>query len=151
MKKTFSTVAILTFLIFSFLNINSCSNREDTVSCFPNSTINVILPLNSMPLQNSNLQNQQWTYIDMDGAGTRGLIIFKVSSNSYIAYDRNAPHICPDNNTTLTVDFPKVICPKDNAKWFITTGEPIEVSPLPLKRYFCNFDQSTNTITVYNN
>lgn len=150
MKKTFSIVSIIILLTISILNINSCSSREDTVSCFPNSPINVIISLNSMPLENSNLQNQQWTYINMDGAGTRGLIIVK-TNNGYAAYDRNAPHICPDNNTTLNVEFPRVICPKDNAKWMILNGEPLEVSSLPLKRYLCNYDQSTNVITVYSN
>jgi len=150
MKKSFSIASIFILLAFSFLNINSCSNRDDTVSCFPNSNINVIISLNTMPLENSYLQNQQWTYINMDGSGTRGLILAKTSSG-YIAYDRNAPHICPDNNTTLNVNFPIVTCPKDNAKWLITNGEPIEISPLPLKRYFCAYDQPTNTITIYNN
>lgn len=150
MKKTFSSVIFSIILIFSNLSLNSCGRSNDTVSCFPNAPINVILPLNSMPLQNSNLQNQQWTYIDMDGAGTRGLIIVK-TNNGYSAYDRNAPHICPSDNTTLNVDFPKVICPKDNAKWMIITGEPLEVSSLPLKRYLCNYDASTNTITIFNN
>lgn len=150
MKKTFSFTIIYIFLMFNVLNTTSCSNREDTVSCFPTSPINVIIPLNSMPLYNTNLQNQQWTYVDMDGAGTRGLIIVKTNTG-YNAYDRNAPHICPDNDTTLKVEFPFVVCPKDNAKWILATGEPNQVASLPLKRYFCNFDPSTNTITVYNN
>lgn len=150
MKKSFSIVSIFILLTFSLLTINSCGSTEDTVSCFPNAPVNVILPLNSMPLQNSNLQNQQWTYIDMDGAGTRGLIIVK-TNNGYNAYDRNAPHLCPDNNTTLNVEYPYVICPKDNAKWILLNGEPNQISPLPLKRYFCNYDQNTNTITIYNN
>ena len=150
MKKTFSIISFFILLTFSLLNINSCGSTEDTVSCFPDSPINVILPLNSLPLYSSNLQNQQWTYVDMDGAGTRGLIIVK-TNNGYNAYDRNAPHICPDNNTTLKVEYPFVICPKDNAKWILLNGEPNQVASLPLKTYFCDYNQSTNTITVYSN
>lgn len=149
MKKTFSILSLITLLIFSNLAIKSCGSTEDTVSCFPNSPINVILTLNSMPLYNSELQNQQWTYVDMDGAGTRGLIVAK-TNNGYKAYDRNAPHICPDSDTTLKVEFPYIVCPKDNAKWILLTGQPTAVASVQPKTYFCDFNQATNTITIYN-
>jgi nitrite reductase/ring-hydroxylating ferredoxin subunit len=145
MKKTFSIISFFILLTFSLLNVNSCSSREDTVSCFPDTPINVTL----LPSHYFNLQTQQWTYVEMDGAGTRGLIVVK-NGNTYRAYDRNAPHICPGNDTTLNVEFPFVVCPKDNAKWNILDGGPLEVSPRALKSYFCNFDSTTNTISIYN-
>ncbi|WP_160139196.1 hypothetical protein [Chryseobacterium sp. c4a] len=146
MKKTFSILSIFILLVFSTLSINSCGRREDTVNCFPNVPINVTL----LPNNYNDLTIKQWTYVDIQGAGTRGLIVVKAGINTYKAYDRNAPHICPDLNTTLKVDYPLVTCPKDNAKWNILTGEPVAVSPLPLKTYFCQVDPATNSITVYN-
>ncbi|OCA76748.1 hypothetical protein BBI01_21510 [Chryseobacterium artocarpi] len=146
MKKTFSILSIFILLVFSTLSTNSCGSREDTVSCFPSVPINVTL----LPNNYNDLATKQWTYVNMDGAGTRGLIVVKVGVNAYRAYDRNAPHICPDSNTTLKVDFPIVTCPKDNAKWNILSGEPLEISPLPLKSYFCQVDSATNSITIYN-
>ncbi|MDG4652072.1 hypothetical protein [Chryseobacterium arthrosphaerae] len=145
MKKTFSILFIFSLLIFSNLTINSCGSREDTVSCFPIVPVNVTL----LPNNYNDLLTKQWTYVNIQGAGTRGLIVVKTGSG-YKAYDRNAPHICPDTNTTLEVQYPIVVCPKDNAKWNILTGEPMDVSPLGLKTYFCENNPATGTITVYN-
>ncbi|CAH0287745.1 hypothetical protein MP478_21170 [Chryseobacterium sp. WG14] len=145
MKKTFSIISIFTLLIFSNLSINSCGSTQDTVSCFPTVPIDVTL----LPNHYNDLLTKQWTYVDIAGAGTRGLIVVKVS-NGYKAYDRNAPHICPGENTTLKVEYPLVICPKDNAKWNILNGGPTDVAPLPLKSYFCEVNPGTNTIRVYN-
>lgn len=137
-------------LIFSALIItNACGNREETVSCFPNSPINVTLNL-SLPAY-QNLQNVGgYIYVNEQSSGTRGLIVVR-STNSFKAYDRNAPHICPDTNTTLEVrNTTKIVCPKDGAEWILITGEPVKISQVPPKTYPVNYDSSTNTLTIYN-
>lgn len=152
MKKTFSIVTILTFLIFSFLNINSCSSREDTVSCFPNSTINVNLNLNLALYNNLNFIGG-WIYVDQEQSGTRGLIVVRTGDNpaQFKVYDRNAPHLCPDNNTTLEVkNDNSVFCPKDAATWILISGQPTAVSSLPPKTYFWNYDATTKNLSIYN-
>ncbi|MDO4224989.1 MAG: hypothetical protein Q4C75_03765 [Bergeyella zoohelcum] len=147
MRQIKLNLCILSLLIFSVLQLNSCGRTEDTVSCFPSAPINVSISLNSFLNYANNLNNNGWTYVDIQGAGTRGLILVKTNSG-YRAYDRNAPHICPDNETTLMVEYPYVICKKDNAKWILLTGEPNAVASLPLKSYPCYFDANTNTIVV---
>ncbi|WP_265428842.1 hypothetical protein [Chryseobacterium sp. YIM B08800] len=152
MKKTFSIAAILTFLIFSFLNINSCSSREDTVSCFPNSTINVNLNLNLAAYNNLNFVGQP-IYIDEQQSGTRGLIVVRTVDNpaTFKVYDRNAPHLCPDTNTTLEIkNGTSIFCPKDNATWILITGQPTAVANLPPKTYFWNYDAATKNLSLYN-
>lgn len=152
MKKTFSTLTILTFLIFSFLNINSCSSREDTVSCFPNSTINVNLNLNLAAYNNLNFVGQP-IYIDEQQSGTRGLIVVRTVDNpaTFKVYDRNAPHLCPDANTTLEIkNGTSIFCPKDNATWILITGQPTAVANLPPKTYFWNYDAATKNLSLYN-
>ena len=126
MKRSISFFTTSLLLIFSTLIINSCGNREETVSCFPEVPINVVINLN-LPayyeLQNVN----GWIYLNQIESGTRGLIIVR-TTNGFKVFDRNAPHICPDNNTTLIVDSNiKIVCPKDGAEWILLTGEPTKI------------------------
>ncbi|WP_312304610.1 hypothetical protein [Chryseobacterium sp.] len=151
MKKTFSILAIFTILIFSDLTINSCSNREDTVNCFPNNPINVTLNLN-LPAYNNLNYDGGWIYINEQQSGTRGLIAVR-TGNAFKIYDRNAPHICPDNDTTLEVkDNIVIVCPKDNSRWILRTGQPesgskTSLSPKTYNSY--NYDPVAKTLSIY--
>lgn len=150
MKKTFSITSIFILLTFSILNINSCSNRDDTVSCFPLTPISVNLNLNQ-PLYNNLNYDGGWIYVDEQQSGTRGLIVVRIG-NSFKVYDRNAPHLCPDSNTTLEVkDNLYILCPKDNTRWLLS-GSPTQeaATGLPPKTYFYNYDESTKNLSLYN-
>ncbi|MBS1549059.1 MAG: hypothetical protein JSS94_04215 [Bacteroidetes bacterium] len=149
MKKFANHFFILFFLIFSSLNQTSCTRTYETVSCFPEVTIQVILNLNLpayYPLQNIG----GWVYINEQSSGTRGLIVVRTTTGFKI-YDRNAPHLCPDNNTTLEVkDNIKVWCPKDGAEWILITGQPTAIAQVPPKTYHYNFDASSNILNIFN-
>lgn len=149
MKRNISALILSIILIFSILNINSCDTREETVNCFPDVPVNVILNLN-LPAY-YNLQNVNgWIYVNQQESGTRGLIVVR-TTNGFKVYDRNAPHICPDSNTTLSVqDNIKIVCPKDGAEWILLTGEPIKIAPLAPKTYRYNFDSSAGILTIFN-
>lgn len=152
MKKISSITTFYILLVFSFLNINSCSTREDTVSCFPDTPINVNINLNYANYNNLNFVGG-WIYVDEQQSGTRGLIVVRTADNpaQFKVYDRNAPHLCPDNNTTLEVkDGISIICPKDNASWILLTGEPTSVSTVPPKTYFWSFDATSKNLNLYN-
>ncbi|MPS73285.1 MAG: hypothetical protein E2590_09070 [Chryseobacterium sp.] len=137
------------FLIISSLSIiNSCRERDDTVSCFPDSVISVQLNL-SLP-QYYTLQNVGgWLYIDEQQSGTRGLIVYRRSNTVFMIYDRNAPHLCPDNDTTLEVkDGTSINCPKDGAQWFLSSGEPTKIAKTAPKTYGYSF--TGNILSIYN-
>jgi len=140
-------ILILTFSLLTFNS--SCSERNETVSCFPNATVSVQLNLN-LPLYYA-LQNVGgWIYVDEVGAGTRGLIVVRITSG-FKVYDRNAPHICPDTDTTLEVkNGTSVYCPKDNAEWILITGQPTAVANVSPKTYGYSFDSSSNILSIYN-
>lgn len=106
---------------------NSCSDDDGQISCNPEYNVFVSINL-SLPLY-SELQNPNgWAYIQGEGAGTRGMIIVN-TGNGFRAYDRNAPHICPNTESTLEVrDAIKIYCPSDGAEWILLTGQPIENS-----------------------
>lgn len=147
-KKIISTSTFL--LSFSLLTLSSsCSERNETVSCFPNATISAQLNLNLGTYYK--LQNVGgWIYEDQIGSGTRGLIVVRVT-NGFKIYDRNAPHICPDTNTTLEVkNGTSVYCPKDNAEWILITGQPTAVANVSPKTYAYSFDSNSNILSIYN-
>ena len=148
MKRNFSFLFFIITLIFSTLNLNSCKEREETVNCFPKVPINVILNLN-LPAY-FNLQNVNgWIYVNEVQSGTRGLIIVRTSTG-FNVFDRNAPHICPGNETTLNVENNiKIVCPADGAEWILLTGQPTNISPIPPKTYRYNFDSGTNILSIF--
>ena len=148
MKRIFLAIFLSIILIFSLLNITSCKEREETVNCFPNVPINVVLNLN-LPAYYV-LQNVGgWIYVNEQECGTRGLIVVR-TTNGFKVYDRNAPHVCPDNNTTLNVENNiKVVCPKDGAEWILITGEPTKIAQIPPKTYRYNFDSTTGILSIF--
>lgn len=149
MKSKFLAVLSSIILIFNLLNFSACSEREETVNCFPNVPINVVLNLNLpsyYPLQNVG----GWIYVDEQSSGTRGLIVVR-TTNGFKVYDRNAPHLCPDNNTTLEVENNiKIMCPQDGAESILITGEPTKIAKIAPKTYRYNFDSPTGILTIYN-
>ena len=148
MKGNISKAFFSIILLLSILNFTSCSNREETISCFPNTPINVILNLN-LPTY-FNLQNVGgWIYVNEQQAGTRGLIVVR-TTNGFKVFDRNAPHICPDGDTTLSVENDiKIICSKDGAEWITITGEPTKIAQVPPKTYPYSYDTNTKILSVY--
>lgn len=141
-------------LIFSSL---SCADRDGTVSCFPRQIIDFEVNLNgSTYYQLNNPEGYVYTKGEY-GTGTRGLIIFNSNSgNGFLAYDRNAPHLCPDGEeTTLEVikdtdGFLKIYCPKDGAKWLLQNGQPLEKASVPAKQYRVSRSGNGFLIHIYN-
>ena len=148
--KIFSVLkAFFILLVFSLLSlVISCESRAETVSCFPSQIINVQLNLN-LPAYAIDLNTKGWIYINEQQSGTRGLILVKTGTGFKI-YDRNAPHLCPDANTTLEVkDNIKIVCPKDSAEWILQDGTPIKGSGLPPKSYDYSYNAATGELLIY--
>ncbi len=148
--KIFSVLkAFFILLVFSLLSlVISCESRAETVSCFPSQIINVQLNLN-LPAYAIDLNTKGWIYINEQQSGTRGLILVKTGTGFKI-YDRNAPHLCPDANTTLEVkDNIKIVCPKDSAEWILQDGTPIKGSGLPPKSYDYSYNAATGDLLIH--
>ena len=148
--KIFSVLkAFFILLVFSLLSlVISCESRADTVSCFPSQIINVQLNLN-LPAYAIDLNTKGWIYINEQQSGTRGLILVKTGTG-FKVYDRNAPHLCPDANTTLEVQNNiKIVCPKDGAEWILQDGTPIKGSGLPPKFYDYSYNAATGELLIY--
>lgn len=115
------------FIIALTLGLTSCSEDDGQKSCNPEYNVAVSINL-SLPLY-SDLQNPNgWAYVQGEGTGTRGIIVVN-TGNGFRAYDRNAPHICPNPTSTLEVSNGiKLYCPFDGAEWILLTGQPLENS-----------------------
>lgn len=141
----------LGLMLVNLCLFQSCNHREETVSCFPEQPINVQLNLN-LPYYHNELQ-KDWMYINEQQSGSRGLILVRTGSfpnYRFKVYDRNAPHICPDTNTTLEVQGNiKLVCPKDGAEWILSSGEPTKESNRPPKTYSYSYNPATGIISIY--
>lgn len=106
--------------------LSACRDDDGQKSCNPQYMISASFNVN-LPLY-SEIETRNWTYLDGEGTGTKGIIVVKTNSG-YKAYDRNAPHICPSMNSQLqVVDDIKLYCPEDGAEWILLTGEPILIA-----------------------
>lgn len=121
---------------------------------------------NTMQYQDLNFVSG-WVYITSNVESTsRGIIVYRVSNNEFLAYDRippNEPDACTDsqgNTTRLVVDFPFVVDRCNNAYYNILNGQIIIREPdmvpnfptdgtvvYPLIQYHTNYDGSKLTIT----
>ena len=108
-----------------------------------------------------------WIYITSDvESSSRGLIVYRMSDNEFLAYDRmppNEPNACTDsqgNTTRLVVDFPFVVDHCNNAYYNILNGQIIVAEPdkiphfpttgvvvYPLIQYHTTYDGNKLTIT----
>ncbi len=148
MPRKFFRPYLFLFLGFTALIMSSCREREDTVSCFPASPVNVVMNL-SLPSYFA-LQNVGgWVYVSEQQSGTRGLIVVR-TTQGFKAYNRNAPHLCPSSDTTLEVQNDiKIICPQDGAEWILLTGEPVKTAAIAPKSYPTSYDAFSNTLQIY--
>ena len=149
MPLKFSSFARAIALIFSLLIINSCNEREETVRCFPDVPVRVSLNLN-LPAYYTLQNTGGWAYINEQQSGTRGLIVVR-NTTGFKVYDRNAPHICPGDQTTLQVQNDiKIVCPKDGAEWILITGEPIKNVQIAPKTYPYSYDPASGILHIFN-
>ena len=90
MKPSLLKIIIPILLAFSALKtLNSCSNREETTSCFPNQFISVQLNL-SLPSYYPLNNIGGWIYVSEQQSGTRGLIVYR-TNDGFKIYDRTTP------------------------------------------------------------
>lgn len=138
------------FLIF-FLSINciSCKDDDTTVSCLPDENVSAQYNLNLPAYSTLTIPNGYYVFPSDGTNGSRGVIVVNTGTG-FIAYDRNAPHICPSANSTLVVeDGIKLVCPEDQAEWVLRSGQPVndQTNGRTPRRFLANVEGSLLTIT----
>ncbi len=140
-------ISLIFILILSYTQ--SCRSADEVISCFPQSSISVQINVNQpLYIQLQNIGG--WANLAMPGTGSAGLILVRTGAQSFKAYDKNAPHLCPGNATVLYVkNDNKLICDADASEWILLTGEPIKIANVPPKMYPVQYNPQTGDISIY--
>ena len=153
-KKTFFQFLILLAgagLIFTA----SCKKGDDPESDIPYAYINVVINPNSTMYQELNIVSG-WMYYQYVNAPSRGLIIYRMTQEDFLAYERTPPfksNECCDPETLicthLIVDdhYPFVYDTCTELSYQIIDGSPISPATIPLKQYRTAYDGMTLYIT----
>jgi len=133
------------YLILLSVLLGCRKNNEQVPNVSVNEYINLSLPSYS----NLNAVNN-WIYYP---AGVKGIIIFRKSTNEFVAYERACTY---DPNTsgavvimqTNDIDAKDTIC---GSKFFIYDGSIVNgPASRPLQQYRCTYNISANQLHIYN-
>ena len=146
------------FLVLLFvvaMMVVACKKGDDPNSDIPYAYINVVINPNSTLYQELNIVSG-WMYYPYVNAPSRGLIIYRLTQDQFIAYERTPPvnsNACVDPNTGLytylIVDdyYPFVFDTCSDYSYQIIDGSPMEPATVPLKQYQTHYDGMNLYIT----
>lgn len=142
-------------VVLSLVMTSACNKGEDPNSDIPYAYINVVINPNSTLYQELNIIGG-WMYYPYVNAPSRGLIIYRLSLDQFMAYERTPPvnsNACVDPEsglyTYLVVDdyYPFVYDTCSDYSYQIIDGSPIEPATIPLKQYYTSYDGMNLYIT----
>lgn len=142
MKVKYFLILTMVLLLFA------CNkNRQHPVPYF---TFDANINLN-LPAYNSLQGVGGWAYIT--GAGSKGIVVYRQSVNTFVAFDRHSPSEEGfDCETGLVADEENFLIlndPCSSARFSLYDGSPIEGSEWGLRSYLTQYD-GANTLRVYN-
>lgn len=126
----------------------SCDKGDDPNSDIPYAYINVVINPNSTLYQELNVVGG-WMYYSYVNPPSRGLIVYRLSQDEFLAYERTPPvnsDQCCDPETgectRLLVDdyYPFVYDTCTEYSYQILDGSPFAPATVPLKRYRTVYD-----------
>ena len=122
MPEKFSSMKKAFFLLFLWAFFACGDNSIDNQGILPNVPVNETVYLN-LPENTDLLVPGGWVY---HKGGISGLIIYHVSQNNYLAYERAAPHLEPQACSRMFVENGTyMVCPCDESKFSILNGGPL--------------------------
>lgn len=132
--------------IAALMIVLSC--KKDNSSSVPNVPVNVVLYASDPSFTNLNPIGG-WIYYN---GGSRGLIIYRKSSDEFITYDRHCTYQPENTCGKVSVEVANNIIAIDtccSSKFLLVDGS-VNKGPatLPLKRYNTTFDG--NKLSIYN-
>ena len=160
MKNRFLSILIL-FATVMFFSASSC-NKGVVNPNVPIVSIDIVIDPNSTLFFDLNVAGG-WTYLDGKPGvyippGSRGIIVYRVDMNTFLAYERtppNEPNACCDSQTNVCTAlvvgdyYPFVVDTCNNNKYSILDGALFEgTGSFPLIRYRTDYDGAT--LHIYN-
>ena len=155
MPRRINLKGLVLAVVLSLVFTVACNKGEDPNSDIPYANINVVINPNSTLYQELNIIGG-WMYYPYVNAPSRGLIIYRLSLDQFMAYERTPPvnsNACvnPESglSTYLVVDdyYPFVYDTCSDYSYQIIDGSPIEPATIPLKQYYTSFDGMNLYIT----
>jgi len=137
------------FLLIGFLLISlipQCK-KETQQNDIPVVSVSIAIDPNSTEYLHLNSVNG-WEYIT---GGYQGIIVYRASTNGFMAFERACPYDWNQTSTRITVDTSGIttVCPSCNSKFILTDGSPYSgPSPYPMKQYQTSFNGTT--LFIYN-
>lgn len=142
MKNYFS----LLFIIIAFLGCSKEDNPNNNNPYLPNYSFNIQLNTNLPAYANLNYISNP-VYVDVAGAGVRGLIVMKTGEGLYNAFDAACPNQSLSDCSTMTINGITAVCPCDDKAYNLFTGLASGVK-YPMKQY--RVSANMNIITISN-
>jgi len=140
---------LLTLTFVALIFFTACKkNGDDPNTNIPYAHINVVINPNSTLYQELNIVGG-WMYYPYVNPPSRGLIIYRLTQEDFLAYERTPPvnsNACCDPETGLCtyliVDdyFPFVYDTCSDYSYQIIDGSPISPASVPLKQYYTSYD-----------
>jgi Rieske Fe-S protein len=145
MKRSIQIIVVTAIVALISLSA-SCGKGSDHDS-IPNIAVDVIIDVNSTMYINLNMVGG-YEYLT---GGYKGLVVYRVSNNEFVAYDRACSHDPLITNSRLEMDnssfvLQDTVC---GSSFLILDGSVVNgPATLPLKRYNTSFDGSY--LRIYN-
>ncbi len=116
-------------LIILFLSLLSCGTSDDGNTTLPN------VPVNETVFLNTTVDLQVVGGSTVISGGISGIIIYRFSTDQFLAWDRACPHIPPNQCTAMTLDGLLMLCSCDDSRFSILDGSPQSGTPFAARQY----------------
>ena len=133
------------YILIISLFLWSCSKEQN--SNIPLVAVDYTIHTND-PAYNTVTVPGSWMYLN---GGSRGLLLYRVSNEEFIAYDRHCTYDSNNSCAQVAVDSSNIIVIDDccASEFLITDGSVIKnPASLPLKKYQTSFDGAI--LRIYN-
>ena len=134
-------------LLFLFVFLLPQCKKEKQQNEIPTIAVSIAIDPNSTEYIRLNSVNG-WEYLT---GGYRGIIVFRASTNGFMAFERACPYDWNLTSTRIVVDSSGIttVCPSCKSKFILTDGSPYSgPSSYPMKQYQTSFNGTT--LFIYN-
>ena len=136
---------LLLLFVFAFL-LPQCK-KEKQQNEIPVVAVSIAIDPNSTEYIRLNSVNG-WEYLT---GGYRGIIVFRSSTNGFMAFERACPYDWDKTTTRIVIDSSGIttVCPSCKSKFILMDGSPYSgPSPYPMKQYQTSYNGTT--LFIYN-
>jgi nitrite reductase/ring-hydroxylating ferredoxin subunit len=116
-------------IVILFISLYSCGTSDDGNTVLPN------VPVNETVFLNTTVSLQAVGGSAIISGGISGIIIYRFSTDQFLAWDRACPHLPPNQCAAMTFDGLLMLCSCDNSRFSILDGSPQNDTPFAARQY----------------